>query len=47
MAAAVSVLQGKQIKTAKAEALLRRILSSTPPGLFQHMMRTMNSQASF
>ena len=32
------------IKAAKAEALIRRVLQSTPPGLFQHMMRTINSQ---
>ena len=37
-------LQGKVIKAAKAEALIRRVLQSTPPGLFQHMMRTINSQ---
>lgn len=37
-------LQGKMIKAAKAEALVRRVLSHTPPGLFQHMMRTINSQ---
>lgn len=36
--------QGKMIKAAKAEALVRRVLSHTPPGLFQHMMRTINSQ---
>ena len=36
--------QGKMIKAAKAEALVRRVLHSTPPGLFQHMMRTINSQ---
>jgi hypothetical protein len=38
------LLQGKMIKAAKAEALVRRVLQSTPPGLFQHMMRTINSQ---
>ena len=32
------------IKAAKAEALIRRVLAHTPPGLFQHMMRTINSQ---
>lgn len=32
------------IKAAKAEALIRRVLAQTPPGLFQHMMRTINSQ---
>lgn len=37
-------LQG-MIKVAKAESLLRRMLARTPPGLFQHMMRTVNSQA--
>lgn len=39
-----AMLQGKMIKAAKAEALTRRVLQSTPPGLFQHMMRTINSQ---
>lgn len=38
------VPQGKQIKVAKSEALLRRVLAQTPPGLFQHMMRTVHSQ---
>lgn len=37
-------VQGKMIKAAKAEALIRRVLRTTPPGLFQHMMRTINSQ---
>jgi hypothetical protein len=37
-------LQGKMIKAAKAEALIRKVMHSTPPGLFQHMMRTINSQ---
>ncbi|GAB4816154.1 hypothetical protein N2152v2_003200 [Parachlorella kessleri] len=36
--------KGKQIRVAKAEALLRRILATTPAGLFQHMMRTIHSQ---
>jgi hypothetical protein len=36
--------KGKMIKAAKAEALIRRVLAQTPPGLFQHMMRTINSQ---
>ena len=32
------------VKVAKAESLLRRMLQRTPAGLFQHMMRTVNSQ---
>lgn len=32
------------IKAAKAELLIRRVMQHTPPGLFQHMMRTVNSQ---
>lgn len=36
--------RGKMIKVAKAEALVRRVLRSTPPSKFQHMMRTINSQ---
>ena len=39
-----TMLQGKLIKAAKAEALIRKVMHSTPPGLFQHMMRTINSQ---
>eukprot|EP00887_Chlorella_sp_A99_P005760 scaffold1.g5760.t1 len=36
--------RGKMIKVTKAEALVRRVLASTPPAKFQHMMRTINSQ---
>lgn len=32
------------IKAARAEALIRKVLSKTASGLFQHMMRTINSQ---
>ena len=41
---ATPCLQGKMIKAAKAEALIPKVMHSTPPGLFQHMMRTINSQ---
>jgi tetratricopeptide (TPR) repeat protein len=34
----------KMIKAGKAETLLRRLMPHTPPGIFQHMMRTFNSQ---
>jgi tetratricopeptide (TPR) repeat protein len=34
----------KMIKVGKAETLLRRLMPHTPPGIFQHMMRTFNSQ---
>lgn len=36
--------KGKMIKAARAEALIRKVLSKTASGLFQHMMRTINSQ---
>lgn len=34
----------KMIKVGKAETLLRRLMPHAPPGIFQHMMRTFNSQ---
>lgn len=36
--------KGKMIKVNKTEGLLRRLLSHTHSGIFQHMMRTFNSQ---
>lgn len=40
-----SALQGTTlIKAAKAESLIRKVLQHTPPGIFQHMMRTIQSQ---